>query len=33
MGMDEDEGEGKNNIRFDINVINLLEMTPHMPYF
>ena len=31
--MGEDEGEGKNNTRFEIRVINLLETTPHMPYF
>ena len=32
-GMGEDKGKGKNNIRFEIRVINLLETTPHMPYF
>ena len=31
--MGEDEGEGKNSIRFEISVINLLEKTPHMTYF
>ena len=27
------EGEGKDNIRFEIRAINLLEKTPHMQYF
>ena len=31
--MGEGEGEGKNNIRFEIRIINLLETTPLMPYF
>ena len=28
MGMDEDEGEGKNNIKFEISVINCLKRHP-----